>query len=183
MLSPLWGNNKASRFSGELLTDWQLEELAGMPKVPTKACLSKGFVILGCRPKTLRQLLAQIQAYPGTEIDEAFLAICANQARTDANEFLTPIWKADPLTQRLFTEIAKAGPNGCNNLFAAHFLKRLTAETGSKRAISASTVQSRLTNMQKKDWIFSISHGSYAASDPQAARVWAAEHEDAFGRS
>ncbi len=90
---------------------------------------------------------------------------------------------ANPLTPLHFTEMAKAGPSGCNTLFAAHFLKRLTEETGSRRALSASTVQSRLTNMQKKDWIYSISRGSYAASDPQAARVWAAEHDDAFGRS
>lgn len=26
--------------------------------------------------------------------------------------------------------------------------------------------------MQKKDWIYPDSHGSYAVSDPQATRVW-----------
>lgn len=157
--------------------DWQIEQLPDSSKVPTSSVLSKGFSILGFRPKVFRQVLSEIQIYPGNEIDQAFLAICSNQARTDADEFLTPIREADLLIRLLFTEIAKAGSDGCRNLFATTFLTRLSRKAGRARIISASTVQSKLAIMLKKDWIYPVSHGCYAISDPQAARVWLADCE------
>lgn len=158
--------------------DWQIDQLSDAAKVPSKEVLSEGFAILGHRPKVFRQVLAEIQNYPGREIDQAFRAICLNQAKTDADEFLMPIRESDLLTRLLFTEIAKAGPTGCRNLFASAFLTRLSKDAGRTRTLRASAVQSKLTIMQKKDWIFPVSHGSYAISDPQAAGVWLADLEE-----
>ena len=161
--------------------DWQVKQLGDFAKVPAREVLSRGFSVLGCRPKVFRQVLAEIQNYPGNEIDQVFLAICSNQARTDADEFLTPIRESDLLTRLLFTEIAKAGSGGCRNLFASTLLTRLSKEAGKTRTLQASSVQSKLTAMQKKDWIYPVTHGSYAVSDPQAARVWLADLEENLG--
>ena len=123
-------------------------------------------------------MLAEIQHYSGADIDGVFLTVCSNQARTDADEFLMPIYKSDLVTRLLFTEIAKAGDVGCRNLFSTAFLSALSEKTGRSKVIQASSVQSKLAAMQKKDWIYPISHGNYAVSDPQAARVWLDNLED-----
>lgn len=166
---------------GDSYIDWQIELLADSSKIPTRDILKKGFEILGHRPKVFRQVLAEIQNYPGNEINEVFLAICANQAATDADEFLAPIRESDLLIRLLFTEIAKAGTGGCRKLFASTFLERLSKEIGRTRTIQASSIQSKLAIMQKKDWIYPVSHGSYAITDPQAARVWLSNLEENIG--
>ncbi len=163
---------------GDEFIRWQAAQLPEDAKKPTEDALKKGFAILGCRPKVFRQMLAEIQHYSGADIDGVFLTVCSNQARTDAEEFLMPIYKSDLVTRLLFTEIAKAGDVGCRNLFSTAFLSALSEKTGRSKVIQASSVQSKLAAMQKKDWIYPISHGNYAVSDPQAARVWLDNLED-----
>lgn len=161
---------------------WQLEKLRSLRVIPNRETLSKGLGILGARPKVFRDVLKSIQSYTGTEVNEAFLAICRNQARSDADEFLEAVRSADTVTRLLFTEIAKAGPEGCSNLFSASFLRKLSEKVGKKKTISPSSIQAKLAQMQKKDRIHPVRYGSYSVSDPQAQAVWIENAEtDDFG--
>ena len=157
---------------GEEFVDWRLAQCADKTRQPTKEALLKGFHLLGCRPKAFLQILGTIQDYPGQEIDEAFLAICDNQARLDAEEFLLPLKSENRLVRILFTEIARAGEKGCKNLFGVDFKKRLKEETEETKDISSSLIQAKIAKLQKLDLIFPVAYGSYAVSDPQAARIW-----------
>ncbi len=141
--------------------------------LPSEDALLNGFQALGFRPKTFRKLLQDLQSFQGVnEVDEAFLLMCTSQARSDAEEFLSPIKTSDDITKFIFTEIAKSGELGCMNLYSTAFLKRLTESVGRTSLIRASSVQAKLNKMQKLDWIYPVRYGSYAVSDPQAALVW-----------
>lgn len=163
---------------GEEYIDWLVKRLPKEAKVPGRDALREGFAMLGSRPKVFSDLLRQMQSYAGNELDPAFLAVCANQARTDADEFLRPIRQADRMTKIIFSEIAKAGSEGCRNLFSSAFLKQLSQDSGRMKPIRPSTMQAKLNTMQKKDWIFPVEYGSYAVSDPQARAVWLLNLED-----
>lgn len=163
---------------GDDFIDWLTGQMTHSKIIPGKDALRKGFAMLGARPKVFADLLRQIQSYTGSEIDPAFLAVCANQARTDADEFLRPLREADRLTKVIFTEIARAGSDGCRNLFSSAFLKEAAQAAGRSTPLRPSTVQAKLNAMQKKDWIFPVGYGSYAVSDPQAQTVWLANLED-----
>ena len=156
---------------------WQAGQMKDKTKVPSAEALRRGFAILGGRPTTFRRLLEQMQTYPGSEIDPVFVALCRNQARSDANVLLEPIRNSELITRLLFTEIAKTGPRGCSNLFSSAFRAQLTKSAGLDRTISASSIQGKLGTMQKNDWIYPVSYGCYAASDPQAASIWLSEEE------
>lgn len=166
---------------GEEYIAWQIDRIPDKGRLPSFSTLKKGFELLGCRPKVFARMLREIQNYTGSEIDPAFLAICRNQARTDAEEFLKPIQNADVLMRRIFSEIASAGPEGCRNLFSSPFLKELSRATGRSRPITASAVQSKINQMQKNDWIFLAGYGCYAVSDPQGRRVWLENIEEYLG--
>ncbi|WP_297612570.1 hypothetical protein [uncultured Sutterella sp.] len=158
--------------------DWLIGQLPNKKNIPGKDALRKGFAMLGARPKVFSDVLKQFASYTGSEIDPAFLAVCANQARTDADEFLRPLREADRLTRVIFTEIAKAGSDGCRNLFSSAFLKEAAKAAGRSKPLRPSAIQAKLSAMQKKDWIFPVGYGSYAVSDPQAQAVWLANLED-----
>lgn len=176
---PFYGADRADfPLLGSDFVEWQIRQLPHKDKIPAREVLLKGFSILGFRPKTFRQVLLEIQHYEGTEINQAFLAVCRNQARADAAEFLEPLGQSDTLTKLLFTEIAKAGPKGCSNLFSTNCLEQLTKACGKQKTISASTVQGKLLQMQKNDWIYPSGYGCYAVSDPQAGAVWLEDCDD-----
>ena len=161
---------------------WQLEKLRTVKVIPNRETLSKGLGILGARPKVFHDVLKSMQSYTGTEVNETFLAICKNQARSDADEFLEAVRSADTVTRLLFTEIAKAGPEGCSNLFSSTFLQKLSEKIRKNKTISPSSIQAKLAQMQKKDWIYPVGYGSYSVSDPQARVVWIENEEtDDFG--
>ena len=176
---PFYGADRADfPLLGSDFIEWQIRQLPYKGKIPAREVLLKGFSILGVRPKTFRQVLLEIQHYEGTEINQAFLAVCRNQARADAAEFLEPLGQSDVLTKLLFTEIAKAGPKGCSSLFSTNYLEQLTNACGKQKTISASTVQGKLLQMQKNDWIYPSGYGCYAVSDPQAGAVWLEDCDD-----
>lgn len=183
--SMLFGSSQAFYGSDHLvfplLSDeyliWQAGQMKDKTKVPSAEALRRGFAILGGRPTTFRRLLEQMQTYLGSEIDPVFVALCRNQARSDANVLLEPIRNSELITRLLFTEIAKTGPRGCSNLFSSAFRAQLTKSAGLDRTISASSIQGKLGTMQKNDWIYPVSYGCYAASDPQAASIWLSEEE------
>ena len=175
---PFYGTDRQDfPLLGDEYLQWQVDQMKDKSKVPSREALREGFSILGCRPKAFRQLLTHIQSYPGVEINQTFVSLCTNQARIDANEFLDPIRNCDLITRLLFTEIAKAGLGGCTNLFSSAFRAQLTKSAGLDRTISASSIQGKLGTMQKNDWIYPVSYGCYAASDPQAASIWLSEEE------
>mgnify|MGYP002566733989 FL=1 len=175
---PFYGTDRQDfPLLGDEYLQWQVDQMKDKSKVPSREALREGFSILGCRPKAFRQLLTHIQSYPGVEINQSFVSLCTNQARIDANEFLDPIRNCDLITRLLFTEIAKAGLGGCTNLFSSAFRAQLTKSAGLDRTISASSIQGKLGTMQKNDWIYPVSYGCYAASDPQAASIWLSEEE------
>lgn len=159
---------------GDEFIDWLVKQLPSPANIPSMDALRRGFAMLGAKPKVFSMLLKQMQTYTGSEIDPAFLAVCANQARTDADEFLGPIREADRLTKLIFSEVAKAGRDGCRNLFSSSFLKQAALASGRSRPLRPSTMQAKLNAMQKKDWIYPVGYGSYAVSDPQAQAVWIA---------
>ena len=163
---------------GEDFVNWRIGQLDDKAKIPDKGTLLKGFEILGCRPKAFMQILGTIQGYPGQEINEAFLAVCDNQARQDAEEFLLPLKNEKLLVKLIFTEIAEAGEKGCRNLFGADFKKKLAEKTGMSKEISSSVIQGKIAKLQKLDLIFPASYGNYAVSDPQAARIWLRYRDD-----
>lgn len=109
------------------------------------------------------------------------LAVCRNQAGTDAEEFLRSIRNADVLMRQFFFEIAAAGPEGCRNLFSTAFLRAQILSTGRSRQIAASTVQSKLNRMQKMDWILLFEYGCYAVTRPRAQRAWMENLEEYRG--
>lgn len=158
---------------GDDYIDWAVNKgPMELTQIPSQEALKKGFEILGHRPREFRKVLETIQSYDGSEIDPAFRIVCVNQARKDADEILGPIKYSDRMTKLLFSEIAAAGDRGCSKLFSATYLKQLAADTGRKKAVSASTVQGKLAVMQKNDWIYPVGYGCYAVSDPQAGAVW-----------
>lgn len=168
---------------GKDYIDWQINELLKLPstdekRIPSQKALIEGFGTLGCRPRSFLQVLTLLQEYPGKEVDLAFLSNCTNQARNDASETIQPIATQDRLTKLLFSEIAKAGKLGLDNLFSSDFLMRLRKELNQQLPVKVSTVQSKLNQMQRKDWIYPISYGCYAVSDPQVAAVWCANAQD-----
>lgn len=163
---------------GEDFVDWRMRQMADAPKLPDRETVMKGFRTLGFRPKALTQILGSIQDYPGEEIDEAFLAVCDNQARLDAEEFLLPLRSEQLMVKLIFTEIAAAGEKGCRSLFSADFRKRLTDNAGKSKEISSSVIQGKIAKLQKLDLIYPASYGSYAVSDPQAARIWLRNLQD-----
>ena len=176
---PFYGADRADfPLLGSDFVEWQIRQLPHKDKIPAREALLKGFSILGFRPKTFRQVLLEIQHYEGTEIDQAFLAVCRNQARADAAEFLEPLGQSDTLTKLLFTEIAEAGPKGCSKLCSTNYLEQLTKACAKQKTISASTVQGKLFQMQKNDWIYPSGYGCYAVSNPQAGAVWLEDCDD-----
>ncbi len=176
---PFYGaDRKDFPLLGKDFIDCQIKQLSDQTKILSEAALNEGFLMLGSRPKVFRQVLREIQSYPGNEIDSAFLAVCSNQARMDADEFLDPIKHSDAASKLLFTEIAKTGQAGCSKLFSTPYLKQLSADLNRTTTISTSTVQSKLNQMLKKDWIYPTGYGCYAVSDPQAGNVWLANLED-----
>ena len=172
---PFYGSDRLDfpLLDGEFI-EWKINDLKenGIEKIPEKSILEKGFAILGNRPKVFQQILLSMQEYTGTELGSAFLLNCTTQARIDADEFLQPIKVSDMMTKLIFTEIARAGRSGCANFYSKTFLDSLSKKLNKSKRIPASSVQAKLARMQKLDWIYPISYGNYAVSDPQAAETW-----------
>lgn len=141
--------------------DWMMSQPGANDQKISGAVLKQGLSVLGNRPKALRDVLRNMQSYTGSDPEGAFLAVCRNQARVYADEFLSEVTRRDLLTKTIFTEIAKSGTQGCSNHVWAHH-----------------PYKANCYRCKKKDWIYPVSYGNYSVSDPQVATVWLENLDD-----
>ncbi len=155
---------------------WLVNSLQ-LKKVPDFQTLHRGFEAVQYRPTVFEKVLNRLQAFNGFEVNEAFLMLAQNALLDEAEILISPIKRADALTQALFTEIAKSSEAGCNALYSKDFLERLGVKLGKDKPMTASSVQAKLKMMELKGWITQVSHGRFSLTNPKSGILWLSERE------